>query len=169
MKTTALLNTELLQSIEDVLQGISDQQFTESMEILSGATIGQHIRHVIEFYQAIQVGTASGEVNYDDRKRDLTIEMSTQTAIDKIHESIQFLSTCESDKTLILKACYADHESKSAEMPTSLLRELAYGMDHTIHHLAILKNGFLRQNIKLDKDFGVAPSTIRHRNQACAQ
>tara|TARA_R110002072_G_scaffold302889_1_gene489480 strand:- start:772 stop:1281 length:510 start_codon:yes stop_codon:yes gene_type:complete len=169
MKNITSLNIELLQSIEHVLEKMNDRQYTESMEVLSEATIGQHVRHLVEFYQAISNSSTSGKVNYDARKRDLTIEMSAQTAIDKIHEVILFLSSCKDDKPLILQACYEKEVNESDNMPTSLLRELAYGMDHAIHHLAILKIGFLRQNIELSENFGVAPSAIRHRNEECAQ
>ena len=169
MKNLAQLNIELLQSIETVLESISDQQYTESMEILSGSTIGQHIRHIIEFYQAITQATSSKKVNYDARARDLNIELSSNNAIDAINICIQKLSTINEDQAITMFGNYAQKDGEPTCIPSSVARELAYGMDHTIHHLAILKNGLLRQNIELSDNFGVAPSTIRYRNESCAQ
>ncbi|MBK7681685.1 MAG: hypothetical protein IPJ26_04015 [Bacteroidetes bacterium] len=49
-------------------------------------------------------------------------------------------------------------------------RELAYNIEHAIHHMAIIKiaieNAY--SDIVLDKAFGVAPSTIRFQRE-CVQ
>jgi hypothetical protein len=50
-------------------------------------------------------------------------------------------------------------------------RELIYNIEHTIHHLAIVKIALkaILPSLELPEHFGVAPSTIRHRQEACAQ
>lgn len=53
---------------------------------------------------------------------------------------------------------------------TFINRELAYCLEHSIHHQALIKVGLKEQNIEnlIDENFGVAPATIRHK-QKCAQ
>ncbi|MEM9648432.1 MAG: hypothetical protein AAF969_08120, partial [Bacteroidota bacterium] len=48
-------------------------------------------------------------------------------------------------------------------------REVMYNLEHTIHHHALIKVGIqFFTDIPLPESFGVAPSTLQHR-QACAQ
>jgi hypothetical protein len=54
---------------------------------------------------------------------------------------------------------------------SNIERELMYNIEHTIHHLAIIKIGLnaVAPQIALSEHFGVAPSTIRHKQNICAQ
>ncbi len=39
-----------LLELKELLQKLSEEQYSRPSEILSGASIGQHLRHVLEFY-----------------------------------------------------------------------------------------------------------------------
>ncbi|MDX1476670.1 MAG: hypothetical protein R3301_03155 [Saprospiraceae bacterium] len=56
-------------------------------------------------------------------------------------------------------------------MDSSLERELIYNIEHTIHHLAIIKIGLaiIAPDIPLPAHFGVAPSTVKYKQGICAQ
>ena len=51
---------------------------------------------------------------------------------------------------------------------SSMGRELQYAFDHAIHHLAIIRMGLETHfpEIPVDKDLGVAPSTLKFRNSS---
>jgi len=51
-----------------------------------------------------------------------------------------------------------------SRIKTNALRELAYNIEHAIHHMAIIKIGIneVSPYILLPSAFGVASSTIRH-------
>ena len=51
------------------------------------------------------------------------------------------------------------------DVSSSFFRELTYLIEHTIHHLAIIKIGLneVYPAIEIPKNFGVAHSTIRYQ------
>ncbi len=72
---------ENLLQIKDLLQVIKTEHFTKKAEVLSGSSVGQHIRHILEFYLLLVSGSFSGTVSYDKRQRDKRIEQDQQFAI----------------------------------------------------------------------------------------
>jgi hypothetical protein len=73
------------------------------------------------------------------------------------------------DKEMILEASYSDVETEPLRIPTNYYREVAYNLEHTIHHMALIRVGIREvSSVELPADFGVASSTIKYRKQ-CAQ
>ncbi|MFT3934678.1 MAG: hypothetical protein QM726_13730 [Chitinophagaceae bacterium] len=149
------------------LELLSDTQYTHKSNILSNATIGQHARHIIEMFICLEDGYENGIVNYEKRKRDFVIETSRETAIGllkKIYEGIN-----KENKTLLLEGAYNEDDDQLISFDTNYFREIAYNLEHTIHHMALIKVGIQEvSDIELPEGFGVASSTIKFRNQ-CAQ
>ena len=163
-------NIKKLEEIKSLLLQFSEELYTAPRGILSEATIGQHFRHILEFYICLEKGSKTGSVSYDDRERDVLLETDMVFAMKSIGKLIQFLSSLENDRSLTMKANYSDANEELTTIQTSLYRELAYALDHTVHHLAIVKIALSEEveSVKVDSNFGVAPSTIRYREQ-CAQ
>ncbi|TCL63605.1 hypothetical protein EV196_109231, partial [Mariniflexile fucanivorans] len=69
---------ENLNEIKNVLLQLTNEQFTFQSTTLFGATIGQHVRHIIEFYQSVFSGFEAKTINYDNRVRNLSIETDTK-------------------------------------------------------------------------------------------
>ena len=163
-------NIKKLEEIKSLLLQFSEELYTAPRGILSEATIGQHFRHILEFYICLEKGNETGSVSYDDRERDVLLETDMVFAMKSIGKLIQFLSSLEKDCSLTMKANYSDANEELTTIQTSLYRELAYALDHTVHHLAIVKIALSEEveSVKVDSNFGVAPSTIRYREQ-CAQ
>ena len=55
--------------LSHVLDQLTDDQFVVPSSILFNATIGQHVRHIIELFQCLENGYVEGVVNYEKRKR----------------------------------------------------------------------------------------------------
>jgi hypothetical protein len=51
------------------------------------------------------------------------------------------------------------------KMPTTVARELFYMLEHTVHHMAIIKMAVVNENLNIDipENFGVANSTIQYQ------
>jgi len=168
MKTTAKEN--LLQ-LKDLVQVIGTEKYNTSSEILSGATIGQHIRHILEFYLLLVSGSFTGTISYDKRERDLRIETDPAFAKTVIARLVSGIGTLDVHQSVRFDADYSTEGAGDKKISSSVGRELAYCIEHSIHHQAIIKAGLidLRLVHLVSDDFGVAYSTIRHRNDSCAQ
>ncbi|MCA1758587.1 MAG: hypothetical protein LC658_02365, partial [Bacteroidales bacterium] len=79
---------ENLLQLKDLLQVIKTEHFTKKTEVLSDSSIGQHIRHILEFYLLLVSGSFSGTVSYDKRQRDKRIEQDPQFAVATIERLI---------------------------------------------------------------------------------
>ncbi|NCO62411.1 MAG: DinB family protein [Flavobacteriales bacterium] len=161
---------ENLNEIKHVLLKLTNEQYTFPSSTLFGATIGQHVRHILEFYQSVFNGLESKLINYDNRERNLLIETNTQIAIQLIDDICDKLKQNTKDANFILEGNFCAEEGKQLQINTSFLRELGYCLEHSIHHQALIKVGLLEVNCInfIDDTFGLAPATIRHRKQ-CVQ
>lgn len=157
----------LLIQLQELLESLTDKQYVQQIKLLSNATLGQHTRHIIEFFQELNTGYTTGKVNYDKRKRNYKIESSRTCAIDSLTAVISLLD--KEDKKLILTIDYSNDSEELGSVATNYSRELVYNLEHTVHHMAILRIGVNAvSTIVLPEEFGVAISTLKHRN-ACAQ
>ena len=154
------MTTTAVQTLIDFLFIVEAEHYTKPSEILSKATIGQHVRHSIEMYQCLLLGYETGLIDYGKRKRDIVIESSPEYAINCLQNIISGIE--KSDKSLTLY-------NNEAHFSTSYKRELFYCDEHTIHHLALIRIGVNEiGGYQLNETFGVAPSTIKYR-QSCVQ
>lgn len=158
-------STEALSSLVHVLLQLPDQSsYAEPCNALSDATIGQHTRHIIELYQCLLAGYRAGEINYDDRERNILYENDITAAVDIIKE-IQ-LNLEQPDKKLMVLCQTVD---ASISIESNYYREVLYNLEHCIHHQALIKVALLSiKDMQIADGFGVAYSTLQYRQQ-CAQ
>ncbi|MBS1576675.1 MAG: DinB family protein [Bacteroidetes bacterium] len=160
------INNVFLQ-LTSSLEQLDDKLYSMECAILSNATIGKHLRHVIELFQSLEKGYERGIVNYDKRKRDNRIETDKEFALMLLNEIRIGLQ--KPDKDLVLESSYDEDSSELISIKTNYNRELAYNLEHTIHHMALIRVGINAvSDIQLPENYGVASSTVRHR-QICAQ
>ena len=153
--------------LNESLKQITDAEYSQPSKILFNATIGQHVRHVIELFLCLEKGYSDGIVNYEKRKRDYRIETERQFAIDLLKDIYHRLERPNID--IILEAEDYTDTAEIVSVPSNYYRELAYNLEHTIHHMALIRVGINEvSTITLPDEFGVAYSTIKYR-QSCAQ
>jgi len=153
--------------LADSLNQLTQEEYSQPCKTLFNNTIGQHVRHIIELFQCLEKGYESGVVNYEKRKRDTAIEADKDLASRLLLEIHSGLS--KENKALTLEASYDDHNTEPILFETNYNREIAYNLEHTIHHMALIRVGINEiSTIELPEDFGVASSTVKYRKQ-CAQ
>jgi hypothetical protein len=153
--------------LSDSLEQLKPDQYSYRCSNLTGNTIGQHVRHIIEMFQCLEIGYESGEVDYDSRKRDVLIETDKMYASELLKNIIQHIS--RKNKPLLLLTYYDDQQTEPEKINTNYFREIAYNLEHTIHHMALIRVGLQEiGDIPIDESYGVATSTIKYRQQ-CAQ
>lgn len=153
--------------LNDSLDQLSSEQYVQPVQLLSNATIGQHVRHIIELFICLENGYNDGIVNYEKRKRDYAIESNKAFAVQLLHSIVAGLG--KPNKILILEAGYDDLSEDVVTIETNYLREVVYNLEHAVHHMALIRVGITSlSEIVLPEGYGVASSTIKYR-QACAQ
>ena len=155
---------QTIEQFKEVLRQLPENCYSESCEVLSGATIGQHARHVIELYTCLISDYAIGHVCYDKRQRNRRIEEEVAYAVEQLEYIQQNLS--KSNKPL--KVAY-ELGGQEVVLDSNYNREVMYNLEHAIHHHALIKIGIKHfTDLELPESFGVAPSTMQYR-KVCAQ
>ncbi|MFV8370512.1 DinB family protein [Flavobacterium sp. LB2R40] len=153
-----------LNELIDLLNQLSQKEYSNSCVELSDATIGEHTRHIIEMFQCLENQYDLGIVNYDKRERNIRIQTDTAFAIENIVTVQQNLD--KKNKSIELLQVIDGEEIR---IESNYFRELLYNLEHCIHHQALIKVAILQcETVTIDPNFGVARSTIEYRNQ-CAQ
>jgi len=157
---------EHLDQIETIITQLSAEQYNKQLTSLSNSSIGQHTRHIIECYQALINHEEC--IIYDARKRDLSIETEPSKATALLQEIKIKLPYLDLNQAIQIKASYDYYEEEGKdEINSTHGRELMHNLDHMIHHFALIKIGLnqLVPEVNRHPNFGIAPSTIRHRNK----
>jgi len=149
-----------LLSVQSILCQIKDEDYRTSLKTLKGASIGKHIRHVVEFYECLLFNNLDNIVNYDARKRNLLLEENVKYTEAFIAKVIDSLSTINVNSSVLLVTKYQD---KNISMESSVYREITYNIEHTVHHLAIISIAIAIHfdYINVSENFGYADSTIQ--------
>lgn len=153
-----------LNELIDLLEQMSNTEFSKPCQLLSNSTIGEHTRHIVEMFQCLENNYYSGIVNYDKRPRNILIQTDTTFAISQI-VAIQSLLEKENKKIELQQII----DNEEVRIESNYFRELLYNLEHCIHHQALIKVAVLQsETIFVNENFGVARSTIEYRKQ-CAQ
>lgn len=156
--------SNILSQLTDLVDQIKEKDFTKPAETLSHSTIGQHLRHTLEFFMCFENGFEQGLINYDKRAHDKIIESDKFLALAAIGRISDFIGNLN-DKPLKLEVGYDLEKESFITIDTTATRELVYNIEHAVHHMAIMKIGIkeIASYIKLAPDFGIAASTIRYK------
>jgi len=157
-------NRDNLLIIRSLIQSLSEYQYNEPIEILSGSSIGAHVRHILEFYICL-IRNSNNVISYDERERNQRIETERAFALTAIDTIILKLDELKEDRAISLKSDFSSDGTDPSFFITSLFRELGYCLEHSIHHEALIKVGIKSINSEgiLVNNFGVAPSTVRYQ------
>jgi uncharacterized damage-inducible protein DinB len=162
MIQSAALDT--LNQLSELISQFCDHEYALGLSILSGSSIGQHSRHIIEFYECFFEGISCGTVDYDERKRNISLETDTVFAIERIKKYQEQIVDLPEDRLVLLQITF--QSSDKMQINSSLYRELVYMVEHTIHHLALIKIGVRTHfdHIRLPSNLGMAYSTIKYQS-----
>ena len=128
----------------------------------SSGAIGDHVRHVLDHVAALAGTPPSLPLSYDHRTRGTAVEWNPGAALRemmRLDAALERWSTWSLAEPIAVTTMLAD-DGRSVTSWSTLGRELAFVLSHTIHHqamIALLLEGLGRQ--MADGRFGVAPST----------
>jgi len=178
--------TSILQQGLDFLQTslTSEEQLFYQSKLLPGSTIGKHFRHARDHFNLLAQCLAQQRppyvLSYDTRTRDTPMERSLPAAISSMQASVDELNSLLAVESQDGSLQHGGHEHPLRNdtpitlhavtpfpqvLQTSLGRELWFVALHAIHHYAIIRVLAGELELIVDETFGVAPSTLRYRQQ----
>jgi len=176
------MTTSLNIAVKDVLQQgcnfldrIDDERYGRPLESRAGekpASLGAHYRHVLDHFLCLAEGIRTGQVNYDQRRRNPQVESSvtcarlvTEGLIDECgHLSREIL---QRECAVTYSVGYGETEAEAVR--SNLAREVMFCVGHAIHHYAILRLLCASAGVQLPYEFGIAPSTLKHLETEAAE
>jgi hypothetical protein len=162
-------------AVKDVLQQgcifldrIGDEKYGCPLEGPVGekpVSLGSHYRHVLDHFLCLAEGIPTGQVNYDQRRRNAQLESSVTCArlvTQGLSEELGGLSgeILQGECAVTYSVGYGEAEAEAVR--SNLAREVMFCVGHAIHHYAILRLLCAGVGIQLPYEFGVAPSTLKH-------
>ncbi len=155
------LNINWLQRALALVEQLEDGVFAASPAGLAPHRVGAHLRHILDFYECFFDGLKSRRIDYDNRKRDESVERNRSSAAAKIRAIIRsFEAVLPEEPTLRVRLEGADVD---AWLPSSVGRELQALSSHTIHHFALIAVILRVHGVDVDSEFGMSPSTSRYQ------
>jgi hypothetical protein len=143
-------------------------------EVIPGpynASIGQHYRHVLDHFLCLEAGAPAGEINYDLRARDPRLETDLDFSRATTDRLMRVFENYASDG--LSRPCKVSYsvgygDAAPLSVTSTVERELAYCISHAVHHYAIIRLLCGRVGVNMLPEFGVAPSTLKHRAEQLA-
>lgn len=132
---------------------------------LPGVTgsIGEHVRHVLDHVATVAGAHLQGVLSYDRRERGTTVEVDPHAGLQAIlraKAALQGMELAGLDRPMTVCAVLS-RAGEPTFMRSTLRRELAYVISHTIHHHAVIAMLLSMAGGQVPDSFGLAPSTPR--------
>lgn len=160
-------NLAYLQQGLDLLDRLSDESYTRSVPPMSGSSLGEHYRHALDHYLRFIEGWRGGLVDYDARAREVRLEKDRAYARQQtrqVMESLGAVGEADIARALeVLMACDRHETGRPERTMSTVGRELQFLISHTVHHFALIAVILRLEGREPPADFGVAPSTLKHR------
>ena len=156
---------ESLQQVRELI-GLSVSQFDQRPQGAQ-ASIGQHIRHIVDHFWALQEGLITGVVDYNLRHRNSALEKSGDVALDAVEKIQQWIhSLNKENKSLKVQTEVSVSHAETIEVQSNFERELIYVLNHTLHHIAYACLLAKSLKINVPEYLGVAPATATFQREA---
>ena len=160
----------LLKQGQGLLESLSDAQYVEACPEANSTGIGGHYRHTLEHISPLLTSLTNDLLDYDAREREVRLETDREYAKAVTQDLLLQAQQChpqDFDKKIRVR-CSVSQDSSSPVVESTLAREIMYAEIHAIHHFAIIKIICSLKGVSLPNTFGVAPSTLNHRETVSA-
>jgi hypothetical protein len=145
-----------------VISSLPENAYQQKIPALYHASIGDHTRHIVEILQCAVHGHIPGVIDYHNRERNLQLAEDPSLALGSLQN---LLHTCKLDNKAV-NVIHGDVNQKDDQVLSTYHRELLYNVEHTIHHMALIKVALFYLGIQdLPEGFGMAYSTITYQKK----
>jgi hypothetical protein len=153
---------------EDLLRALSSDTYTCRVPQAFNACIGGHYRHCLDHFTSLLRSLDADEVDYDHRERDVRIESQPEFALAltrQMRSQLERLPVGALDAPVRARCEVSYAHGDSPVTGSTFGREMVYAIAHAIHHYALISVMARLMDTKLPEHFGVAPSTVAHKEK----
>lgn len=158
----------ILEQCAAFLAEVPDPKYTSPSTTLAGGTIGKHARHVLDHFRAALTTPACDPIDYDHRTRGGRVETDPAAARDEIDHLRSIVQSLDEPamNTQVTARVMLTGNGETADLRSTLGRELFFATHHAIHHHAMMKSIGREFGIEAPAGFGTAPSTLNYEAHA---
>ena len=153
----------LLDELDSLLTEVASDVYCARFATEVSGSIGEHVRHCLDHVSVLLAADSSATLSYDRRQRGTTVETDPAEAVRQIlrlKRGIEAWSTRSLDETIRVTSMISPSGAAVTGWST-LARELAFVVSHTIHHQAIIGVLLAIHGHAVPDRFGHSPSTPR--------
>lgn len=153
----------LLDELDSLLTEVGSDVYCARFVTEVSGSIGEHVRHCLDHVSALLAADSSTTLSYDRRQRGTTVETDPAEAVRQIlrlKRGIEAWSTRSLDETIRVTSMISPSGAAVTGWST-LARELAFVVSHTIHHQAIIGVLLAIHGHAVPDRFGHSASTPR--------
>lgn len=159
----------VFEQIVSCVARVTPEQYRDLRVPGLGGTIGTHVRHCLDHLSLLLERHDGQRLDYDHRDRGTAIELDPAAAVSAITAALDDLAVARTrpDRDVVLRVMVAG-DGAAVTARSSLVRELAFVLSHTIHHAAMIRVLLEHAGAPVPEGFGLAPSTIAHERAVAA-
>jgi uncharacterized damage-inducible protein DinB len=158
----------LLEQLRDLITLMPTAMYLARPAARVSGSVGEHVRHCLDHVSAFAAALAGEELSYDRRRRGTTVETDPLSAVNEIERlfvRLERLTVSPLDRQIVVSSL-VDPDGPALVMRSTVARELAFVVEHTIHHCALIAVLAEWQGWRVPYGFGIAPPTIAARSDA---
>lgn len=159
---------EVLGQLCCLISQLDAQTYNTKPVTTYGGSIGGHVRHCLDHINALLQGTHGHLIDYEARQRGTDVETDPVVARTECERLDSFLAALPEGVggQVVTTSILLTPAGPALCAPSSVAREIAFVLSHTIHHNAMIGGMVKALGGEVPVDFGVAPGTIGHQRQA---
>lgn len=158
----------ILEQCADFIDQVDTADYAKASATVTGGTIGKHARHVLDHFRAALTTPSSEPIDYDHRCRGGCVETDIAAAKTEIATLRSMVRSLDEAKmgTQVTARVMLTGSGETADLKSTLGRELFFATHHAIHHHAMMKTIGREFGVEAPAGFGTAPSTINYESSA---
>lgn len=167
MHKMILGSIEVLHELVQFIQQLDDKSYQASPQPLFTSSIGSHVRHILDMYQAL-ISNEHNRIDYDLRRRGTDSETKRFVALKELVEIENWLLALDSSEFEMVKVVKTEvclSVQHSENFTSTFGRELCFAASHATHHLALMLAMAKSMHVMIDGQLGVAPATASFLRQ----
>ena len=162
MNNTITGSIESIDQLIDFIDSLTDADYQYRAQPWFDNAIGQHLRHVVDLYQALINQHTNTVVDYDVRRRGASVEKCRTTGLKELNEIrlwLQNLPAERIEQSVTISTEVAITSQQIEVFQSSFGRELCFASSHLTHHLAMMVIIAKLAGKAVESALGLAPAT----------